>query len=76
VEAIEMSDYQVIVTEDRYSVLVGTDVITYISPPQTEQQARALITLLADAAVDGAGPWRHPVAGGQRTIELRPAGRR
>jgi hypothetical protein len=71
VEAIQMSGYTVIVTERRARGLVGTDGITYISPPQTEQQARALIVLIADAAIEGPGPWRHAVAGGQRTIELR-----
>lgn len=68
-----MNAYRVIVTERRSRGLVGTDGITYISPPQTEQQARALIALIADASVDGSGPWRHAVAGGQRTIELRAA---
>jgi hypothetical protein len=72
-ETIEMSGYRVIVTERRCDLLVGTDGTTYTSPPQSEQQARALISLLADAAIDGPGPWRHAVAGGQRTIELRAA---
>jgi hypothetical protein len=71
VEAIAVNGYTVVVTERRCGVLVGTDAITYISPPQTEQQARALIALIADAGIDGPGPWRHAVAGGQRTIELR-----
>lgn len=68
-----MNAYRVIVTERRTRGLVGTDGITYISPPQTEQQARTLIQLIADATIDGPGPWRHAVAGGQRTIELQAA---
>jgi hypothetical protein len=73
VEANPVSGYTVIVTERRCGGLVGTDGITYVSPPQTEQQARALIALIADAGIHGPGPWRHAVAGGQRTIELRVA---
>ena len=69
-----MNAYRVIVTERRSRRLVGTDGITNISPPQTEPQARALIALIADASVDGAGPWRRAVAGGRRTIELRTVG--
>ena len=52
--------------------LVDSGGTTYVSPPQTEEQARSLIALLAGAtaAVGGGGPWRQPVAGGQRIIEL------
>jgi len=71
-ETIQMSGYRVIVTEHRTRALVDSDGTTYISPPQTEEQARSLIALLAGvtAAAGGAGPWRQPVAGGQRVIEL------
>ena len=67
-----MSGYRVIVTEHRTPGLVEDDGTTYISPPQSEEQARSLIVLLAGATVvmDGGGPWRRPVAGGQRIIEL------
>ena len=72
VEPIQMSAYLVIVTEHRTRGLVDRDGTTYISPPQSEQQARCLVALLAGvtAHLDGGGPWRHPVAGGQRVIEL------
>jgi hypothetical protein len=72
VAAIQMSGYRVIVTEHRTRGLVDSDGTTYVSPPQSEQQARSLIALLAGttAGVDRGGPWRQPVAGGQRTIEL------
>ncbi len=67
-----MSSYRVIVTEHRTRGLVDSDGTRYVSPAQTEQQARSLIALLAGstAGLDGAGPWRQPVAGGQRIIEL------
>jgi hypothetical protein len=67
-----MGGYLVIVTEHRTRGLVDSDGTTYVSPPQSEQQARCLIALLASATtgVDGGGPWRQPVAGGQRIIEL------
>jgi hypothetical protein len=72
VVAIQMSGYRVIVVEHRTRGLVDSDGTTYISPPQTEEQARSLIALLAGATTGlrGGGPWRQPVAGGQRIIEL------
>jgi len=71
VEAIQMIGWRVIVTERRTRGLVDSDGITYVSPPQTDEQARSLIALLAGAGVNGSGPWRQPVAGGQRIIELQ-----
>ena len=67
-----MSGYRVIVTEHRTRGLVDSDGTTYISPPQPEEQGRSLIALLAGAAaaVGGGRPWRQPVPGGQRIIEL------
>jgi len=62
--------FVVTVHEQRARELSGRDGQSYTSPPQTEQQARQLAELLA--AVTGPGPWRHPIAGGQRTIELHP----
>jgi hypothetical protein len=72
---MSMTTWQVIVTEQRTRGLVECDPVSYVSPPQTAQQARSLITLLAGAGTDhcGDGPWRRPVAGGQRIIELRAA---
>lgn len=60
------------VHEQRTQALTATPPLTYTSPPQTEHDARALAALLADGRADGPGPWRHPIAGGQRTIQLRP----
>lgn len=67
-----MSGYRVIVTEHRTRGLVDSDGTTYVSPPQTEEQARSLIALLAGGTrgLRGGGPWRQPVAGGRRVIEL------
>ena len=67
-----MSGYRVIVTERRTRGLVDSDGTSYTSPPQTEQQARSLVALLAGGTTGlrGGGPWRQPVAGGQRVIEL------
>ncbi len=70
-EAIQMIGWRVIVIERRTRGLVDSDGISYVSPPQTEEQARSLIALLAGTGVKGSGPWRQPVAGGQRLIELQ-----
>jgi hypothetical protein len=68
----EPTDYRVLVTEHRAPGLVNIDDTTYQSPPQTENQARALIALLTGtpSGPPGRGPWRRPIAGGQRIIEL------
>jgi hypothetical protein len=67
-----MTGYRVIVVEHRTRGLVDSDGTNYSSPALTEQQARSLIGLLvgATAAAGGGGPWRQPIAGGQRIIEL------
>ncbi len=65
--------YRVLVTERLSSELVESTHGPYLSPPQTEQQARSLIRLLVGSpALEGGGPWRQVVAGGQRIIELCP----
>jgi hypothetical protein len=72
-QATPMTRYRVLVTERLSSELVESTQGPYLSPPQTEQQARSLIRLLVGSpALEGAGPWRQVVAGGQRIIELRP----
>jgi hypothetical protein len=63
--------YRVLVTERLSSELVESTQGPYLSPPQTEQEARSLIRLLVGSpALEGGGPWRQVVAGGQRIIEL------
>lgn len=64
-----MSGCRVIVVEHRTRGLVDSDGTTDVSPPQTEQGARALLAR-ATAGAGGCGPWRQPVAGGQRIIQL------
>jgi hypothetical protein len=71
-EAAAPTRFVVTVHEHRTLALAGREGQSYTSPPQTEQQARTLAGLLAGTAVIGPGPWRHPIAGGQRTIELQP----
>ena len=73
-QATDGSQFVVAVREQRTRALVGSDGQSYTSPPQTEQQARQLAALLAGGPIDGPGPWRHAIAGGQRTIELHLAG--
>ena len=68
-----LPSYVLVVTDERAEALTGRDSETYTSPPQTEQQARQLAALLAGAPVAGRGPWRHAIAGGQRTIGLHPS---
>jgi hypothetical protein len=63
--------YVVEVREQRADALAASAAISYTSPPQPEPDARALAALLADGTAHGPGPWRRPIAGGQRTITLR-----
>jgi hypothetical protein len=55
--------------------LIGHPGCRYQSPPQDQEQARALIELLvgyAPGALDGNRKWSCPIAGGRRTITLVP----
>ena len=68
-----------VVVDDRVSgPLTGRPARTYRSPAQPLDDARCLAALLLDrgSELDGEGPWRRPVAGGQRhvAIVLAPAG--
>ena len=66
------STYRVLVTDQITPGLAGGDGRHYESPPQSEQQARSLVAMLAGADhSDHCGPWRQAIAGGQRIIELR-----
>ena len=64
--------FRVVVTDQVTQALVGGAAPRrYTSPPQSEQQARSLISvLLGGAGLQGPGPWTQPVAGGRRVIEL------
>jgi hypothetical protein len=64
--------YRVLVTDQLTPGLANGESRHYESPPQTEQQARALVCILVGASTrDHAGPWRQAIAGGQRIVELR-----
>jgi hypothetical protein len=65
-----------VVVEDRVSgQLTGRAERTYRSPAQALDDARCLAALLLDrgADLDGDGPWRRPLAGGQRYVAIVPA---
>ncbi len=68
-----MNCARVHVSDQLTAALVGREGSRYLSPPQSERDARALIALLLGRpACEGQGPWRQPVAGGQRLVELEP----
>ena len=62
--------FVIAVSEQREAALAGCPAQSYTSPPQSLEQAQALAGLLLGAPVTGTGPWRHPIAGGQRTVAL------
>jgi hypothetical protein len=65
--------YRVFVTDQLTPGLAASEGRRYESPPQTEQQARALLGILVGAGTpDHSGPWRQAIAGGQRIVELKP----
>lgn len=67
--------YVVVVTDDLIPALVGHAGAQYVSPPQDEHRARTLIRVLTGSprTPTELGPWAHPLAGGRRSISLRPA---
>jgi hypothetical protein len=65
-----------VVVDDRVSgPLTGRPTRSYRSPPQPIEDARCLAALLLDRGdeLDGDGPWRRPLAGGQRHVAIVPA---
>ncbi len=61
------------VVDDRVSgPLSGRPTRSYRSPPQPLHDARCLAALLLDRGeeIDGDGPWRRPLAGGQRHVAI------
>lgn len=71
--------YVVVVDDQVNRPLTGRPARTYRSPPQSLDAAQCLAALLLDRGDDlqGEGPWRRPLAGGQRqvAIVLAPPGR-
>ncbi len=62
-----------VVVEDRVNEpLTGRSARGYRSPPQRIEDARCLAALLLDRgeALVGDGPWRRPLAGGQRHVAI------
>ncbi len=62
-----------VVVDDRVSgPLTGRPTRSYRSPPQPLEDARCLAAILLDRGdeLDGDGPWRRPLAGGQRHVEI------
>jgi hypothetical protein len=61
----------VTVTDRTVPALAGGAGSHYVSPPQSEGQARGLIRLLLGGRVpEGSGPWTHVIAGGMRTVHM------
>ncbi len=62
-----------VVVDDRVSgPLTNRPTRSYRSPPQRIEDARCLAALLLDRGdeLDGDGPWRRPLAGGQRHVAI------
>lgn len=62
-----------VVVDDRVSgPLTGRPAREYRSPPQSLEDARCLAALLLDRGGElvGEGPWRRPLAGGQRHVAI------
>lgn len=63
----------VVTVDDRVSgPLTSRPPRRYRSPPQGLQEARCLALLLLDRGdqLDGEGPWRRPLPGGQRHVAI------
>lgn len=59
------------VSEERNPLLTSTAAARYVSPPhRARSEAISLAALLNDAWPTGGGPWRHAIAGRQRTVTL------
>jgi hypothetical protein len=64
--------YHVLVDDRVSAPLSGRAERSYRSPPQPLDDARCLAALLLDRGgeLDGDGPWRRPLAGGQRHVAI------
>jgi hypothetical protein len=64
--------YLVVVDDQVNGPLTGRPARTYRSPPQSLDAARCLAALLLDRGeeLQGEGPWRRPLAGGQRHVAI------
>lgn len=71
-----MTQYVVEVVDHQTPALVGSAGCAYTSPPQRLEDALRLVRILL--ALPGAPAhhedrWSHPIAGGRRTVTLRPS---
>ena len=73
-----MKSFRITATDYLVPALAGQAGSYYESPPQSEQQARALARILLDLSAPpcGDGPWRHARAGGSRIVTLELVGER
>jgi len=64
--------YHVLVDDRVSGPLTGRPARTYRSPPQALEEARCLAAILLDRGDElaGEGPWRRPLAGGQRHVAI------
>jgi hypothetical protein len=75
--AMTLGPLYVVEVEDRLTTsLSRRRGSSYASPPQSLEDARRLAALLLDCeeAPAGEGPWRRPLAGGHRVVQLVRAG--
>jgi hypothetical protein len=66
------------VTDEVNQSLTGHEGCRYESPPQPREQALTLARVLlgyTSEELDGGERWSCPIAGGRRTIALKPAAR-
>jgi hypothetical protein len=66
------------VRDEVNQTLTGHEGCRYESPPQPREQALTLARVLlgyTSEELDGAERWSCPIAGGRRTIALKPAAR-
>jgi hypothetical protein len=72
---LELGPLYRVVVDDRVSgPLTGRTARAYRSPAQPLEEARLLAALLLDRGgeLEGDGPWRRPLAGGQRHVAIVP----
>ncbi|HEV2059648.1 MAG TPA: hypothetical protein VGR11_09840 [Solirubrobacteraceae bacterium] len=64
--------YHVLVDDRVSGPLTARPTRSYRSPPQELEEARCLAALLLDRGdeLEGEGPWRRPLAGGQRHVAI------
>jgi hypothetical protein len=70
---LTLGPHFVVEVEDRISTALSRrNGTTYVSPPQSLEDARRLAGLLLDTEElpEGEGPWRRPLAGGIRLVSL------